>query len=139
MKRRDGFGIPTAIAMCTVLLIVSMGVSSILIVSSALNKVTYVQSDYEITYKVSTNEFIAAGDTVTVDDISDTNFDWAIYSEGQVKALVAESADTVRFYAIYDFEHDDLLAYQSSNFYVTTDGEGNKWLGGLVKYMGGHL
>ena len=140
MKKHKAFGIPTAIALCTMLLIVSIAVGSMIVVASSLNKVANVQSYFELIYRSSTHEFIKAGTAVTVDKISDTTFDWAIYAgEGEIKALVAERGNAIRFYAIYDFEHDDLLAYQSSNFYISTDGEGNKLLGGLVKYTGENL
>ena len=140
MKKHQAFGVPTAIALCSLLLIVSMGVGATVVSISAMTKVRRVQSNYEIIYRASTNQFISVGEGCTVDDISDTTFEWAIYDgENHIRALVAESASTVRFYAIYDFEHNDLLAYQSSKLFISEDGSGNKLLGGLVIYGGENL
>ena len=55
----------------------------------------------------------------------------------RIKALAAYSkADELMFYSIYDFEHGDVLAYQTKSFYITTFGE-NKYLGGIVKVVRG--
>ncbi len=138
MKRHDGFALPTAVALCSVLLIVSIGVSSVLVVSSSLSRVRTVQSDNEIIFRKSTNTWISASGDHT--SIIDDNFTWNTYDgESGLKALVAESANTIRFYAVYDFTNSDLLAYQSSNFYITTNGSGQHLLGGLVVYGGTSL
>lgn len=140
MKKHKAFGVPTAIALCSLLLIVSMGVGATVLSISAMSKVRRVQSNYEIVYRTSTNQFIDGGASGTVDNISDHTFEWAIYEgENHIRALVAENAKTVRFYAIYDFEHDDLLAYQSSKLFISEDGSGHKLLGGLVIYGGENL
>ena len=140
MKKHQAFGVPTAIALCSLLLIVSLGVGTTVLSISAMSRVRTYQSSFEIIYRASTNEFIGGGEAGTVDNISDNTFNWAIYEgDNHIRALVAESAQTVRFYAIYDFANLDLLAYQSSKLYITEDSSGHKLLGGLVIYTGENL
>ncbi len=137
MKKHRGIGVPTAIALCTILLIISLGVGSSIVMGAAMNRVANVRADNQVVFRSSTNEFIEAGFGVTVDEISDTTFTWEIYpGTGSQKALVAVSASKIRFYAVYDYAASDLLAYQSSNLYYTVNAESHYVLGGLVEYTG---
>lgn len=130
MKKHKGVALPTAIALCSFLLLVSISLGTILLMNSANNRVSRVKSNHEIIYLQSYNQFI------NEEEITDKTFNWETYIKEDnvyIKALAAYTkSDNLSFYSIYDFENNELLAYQTSSFYIKTVGE-DIYLGGLVK------
>ena len=137
MIKRKGYALPTAILLCTFLLLVSISVGTILFVNTSNNKITNIKATYDLIYLKTHNEFIA-NESIDEEDFTNKTFKWEIYEKednNRIKALAAYSkADELMFYSIYDFEHGDVLAYQTKSFYITTFGE-NKYLGGIVKVV----
>ena len=140
LARHSGMGVPTAILMCAMLLIVSYGVTSAIIVSASLSRVASVREGNEILFKETTSHFINGGKDFAASDIEDTTFTWKVLfndtKEDDIHALVAEQHDELRFYAVYNYATEDLLAFQSSHFYTTTVA-GDTYLAGLIKYTPG--
>ena len=139
MKKRRGVALPAAIMLCSFLLIVSFGVSSFVISAAANNKVGEVLRNRRITFLQSHEQYFASMD---VNSISDTTFTYRVFEkegETSIKALCAYLAnDELTSYAIYDFSdvrNKKVLAYQTSNLYVTTV-DGNQYVGGLIKISG---
>ena len=128
MRMRKGAALPTAIIMCVFLLIVTFSVSAFVVQAVSLNNVHKIKSNRNLIYLKSNEEFISSN------PISDTSFNWEIYDgENNIKALAAygKTTDQMVFYSIYDFDNNEQLAYQTSNFYITTVGE-TEYLGGIV-------
>ena len=135
MRKRKGFAFPMAFALCTFLLIVSLSAGTILLVSSVNDIYNHRKSSNDIIFIQTYNEFVNENPTTTdTSFISDTNFNWKVYLKDEnIKAIAAYSGSkTLKFYSIYDFEHDELIAYQTSSFYITKAG-GYDYLGGLVR------
>ena len=132
MKRR-GAALPTAVALCSLLLLISFVVSSLIIEMAMLNKLTDVKSKSELLFNEAHNTFVShEGDIST---IVDNTYSWHTYNgEDNVKALVAykKDSDSIVFYSIYDFDSGETLAYQTSVTYITKNSEGVLMLGGIV-------
>ena len=133
MRKQKGIGVPTAIALCTVLLIASLSITTVILSINAANRVQNYKEANEIIFRLSLSEYL---ENENKDDISDDSFDWSVYITTPYKALLAERGGEVRFYAVI---HEDkkILAYQSSSFYITEEIEGTEtvyYLGGLVAY-----
>ena len=131
MKLRKAAALPGAIIICTLLLIISITVTS-LVMQSATNVLVGDSTEQKLSdFADYFNKFKETGDASL---ISSTRYDFKTYNgENQVKALVAceKSSETVVFYAIYDFDSQDTLAYQTSDFYIE-DKEGVNYLAGIV-------
>ena len=128
MRKRKGAALPTAIIMCVFLLIISFSVSAFVVQAVSLNNVYRIKSNRNLIYLKSNQEFISGN------PVSDTTLKWEIYDgENNIKALAAygRATDQMVFYSIYDFDNNEQLAYQTSNFYITTVGDVN-YLGGIV-------
>lgn len=134
MKLRKAAALPGAIIICTLLLIISITVTS-LVMQSATNVLVGDSTEQKLSdFADYFNKFKETGDASL---ISSTRYDFKTYNgENQVKALVAceKSSETVVFYAIYDFDSQHTqhtLAYQTSDFYIE-DKEGVNYLAGIV-------
>lgn len=137
MRKRKGAALPGAVILCTFLLIVSFTVSYIVIETISLSQYQKIVQSHNLIYQTAHNEFVKNNGALP----TDTTFNWEVYEKEEdtnVKALAAyhKASDELEFYSIYDFEHDELLAYQTSSFYITTTTVGEqttKYLGGIVK------
>ena len=141
MRKRKGAALPSAVILSTFLLVVSFAVSYLVIQAVTLAKLSNMYADDTITFSTVHNKFVASdGDDSALP--TDTKFSWQTYDDGvndRVIALVAcsKADETMKFYSIYDFEHDKLLAYQTSEFYITSNRVDNKttyYLAGLIPY-----
>lgn len=135
MKRRKGYALPTAILLCSFLLLVSISVGTILFANTANNRIANQRATYDLIFSKAHNQFING------QEITNTTFTWEIYEkddDANVKALAAYSkADALWFYSIYDFTNHETLAYQTKTFYITEFG-GNQYLGGIVRVKRGN-
>ena len=134
MKSKKGAALPTAIILCMFMLIVTFGVTYLVIDNFTVNRISELDNNAELIFLTSHNEYVKnSGDLLS---ITDTTYNYKEYKKSElenVKALVAlNKAGEMKFYSIYDFDHDELLAYQTSEFYITNDGEYD-YLGGLIK------
>lgn len=138
MNSRRGAALPTAVALCTFLLIISFVVTSIILEISMLNKLTNIETDRNLLFLQAHNLFIKHnGDISTLED---TTYTWHTYDgENNIKALAAykNNSNEIKFYSIYDFDNEKTLAFQSSVTYVTTNNEGVLMLGGIVPIVEG--
>ena len=130
MRLKKAAALPGAIIICTILLIMSVTVSSLVIQS---NTNTIVSNANEEKYSVFAdffNKFTQTGDTSLIES---DRYTCKVYDgENNIKALVARDAvETLVFYGIYDFDNDDILAYQTSDFYIT-EVAGVSYLAGIV-------
>lgn len=138
MRKRKGAALPGAIILCTFLLIVSFGVSYMVVETITLSQLSKIEDDNHLIFSKSYNEFVASDGLLP----SDTTFNWATYyndGEPTVKALVASSKanNEMKFYTIYDFTNNKTIAYQTDEFYITSEIVGNKttyYLAGLIPY-----
>lgn len=130
MRKRKGVALPTAIFLCSFMLLVTISIGTILLMASISNKIINNKANYDIVFARANNQFINER------PIDDETFKWEIYEKEDdysIKALAAyNKADQLRFYSIYDFTIGKTLAYQTSNFYITYVDE-DMYLGGIVK------
>ena len=135
MIKRKGYALPTAILLCSFLLLVSISVGTILFANTANNRIANQKSTYEMIFLKAHNEFI------NEQEITNTTFTWEIYEKDDdtnIKALAAYSkSGTLWFYSIYDFLNHEVLAYQTKSFYITEFGE-SQYLGGIVRVRRGN-
>ena len=123
MRKKKGAALPMAIILCMFMLIVSFAVSYLVVDNFTINRITEFDNNSELVFLTSHNEYIKNHD---LNDITDDTHQYKDYEKPDntnIKALVAyQKNDTkIVFYSIYDFEHNELLAYQTSNFYITND------------------
>ena len=131
MKLRKAAALPGAIMICTLLLIISVTISAFVIQNATTTIVNNANDKKLSDFVDSFNKFKQTGDTSL---ISSTRYTYKVYDgENQIKALTAseKASETLVFYAIYDFDSGDTLAYQTSDFYIE-DKAGIKYLAGIV-------
>ena len=135
MKKRRGVALPTAIALCSMMLIVSITVGGILVAINATNIANSKIEANELEFLKSHEEFVNSSGDVTA--VTSTKYDYRSFEatiEGNdLKALVAynKNSDTMRYYSIYDFTHDKVIAYQTSHLYVPMD-VNFYYIGGII-------
>ena len=107
MRIRRGAALPTAVALCTFLLIISFVVTSIILEISMLNKLTNIETDRNLLFLQAHNLFIEHnGDISTLEDATYT---WHTYDgDNNIKALAAykNNSNEIKFYSIYDFDNE---------------------------------
>lgn len=132
MKKRKGAALPTAVALCTFLLIITFVVTSLIVELSMLNRVTLKENNLETLSNKAFNTFVTNnGDISSLDD---TTYTWKTYNgENDIKALVAykNNSDSIVYYSVYDFTNRKVLAYQTSVTYIK-EVDGVKLLAGIV-------
>ena len=135
MRKKKGAALPTAIILCMFMLIVSFAVAYLVVDNFTINRISEFDANSELIFLTSHNEYIKNHD---LSDITDTTYEYRNYEKQDntnIKALVAyqKGNNEMKFYSIYDFEHDEVevLAYQTSNFYITNDGVYD-YLAGIV-------
>ena len=129
MKKRKGAALPSAVILCMFMLIVTFGVTYLIIDNFTLNRISELDNNAELIFLTSHNEYIKNDGDLSA--ISDTTYVYKEYKESasiihgagaedkDIKALVAyNAANTMKFYSIYDFYADELIAYQTSDFYI---------------------
>ncbi len=137
MKKKKGAALPTAIILCMFMLIVTFGVAYLVIDNFTVNRISELDNNAELIFLTSHNEYVkgikanASADISTI--ITDKTYVYKEYKKNDdVRALVAKNlAGEMKFYSVYDFDQDKLLAYQTSDFYITNDGVYD-YLGGIV-------
>ena len=128
MRKKKGAALPTAVILCMFMLVVTFGVTYLVIENFTVNRISEYENTAELIFLTSHNQYVKNNGDKT--KITDTTYDYEDYQkEGtDIKALVAYSKNgDMEFYSIYDFNENKLLAYQTSNFYITESG-----LGGIV-------
>lgn len=140
MRKKKGEALPTAIALCSVLLIVSFAVTGAILGMVSLNKVERILVDNDLEFLKAHQKFVAnngPSDKDIAELLGDVNFIPHVYEDGGVKSLVAwnKSESEIKYYSIVDFSNLDnvkILAYQTDHLYITED-ESNWYVGGLIK------
>lgn len=130
MRKLKGAALPSAIMLCTFLLIVSFGVSSLIIQTSNLNKANDIIKNQRVVFLESCTQYVST-DPRSVSNIKDkTVLSYRVYTEGNYKALCGYvGGDQLRYYAIFDTTQNyKIVAYQTSNLYI----DGSNRVGGLV-------
>ena len=134
MKKKKGAALPTAIILCMFMLVVSFAVSYLVVDNFTINLITQFDNNAELTFISSHNQYVKShGDITAITDETYSYKDYEKTNNNNIKALVAyhKVDNSIQFYSIYDFEHDKVLAYQTSDFYITNDGVYD-YVGGLV-------
>lgn len=137
MRKKKGAALPMAVALCSILLIVSMAVGTFLIESFTLNRSNDVNYNNRLYYETYAERFIN-GDDVSLFPNDRVNWKEYIGETSDIKALVAyrKSDNKMVFYTIYSFagENPSCLAYQTDSFYIVEKEDGN-YIGGIVKLV----
>ena len=126
MRQKKGAALITAIALCTILLIISMAVGTFVIELSTVNKINDIKSTNRIYYDTYANRFVSGDDAAS---FPTDKVNWEVKTNGNIKGLIARSKteDKIVFYTIYDFTKHEYLAYQYDEVYI----KDNK-LGGIL-------
>ena len=125
MRKLKGAALPSAIMLCTFLLIVSFGVSSLIIQTSNLNKANDIIKNQRVVFLESCTQYKS---TKNIKD--ETVLTYRVFTEGHYEALCGYvGGDQLRYYAIFDKNQNyKIVAYQTSNLYI----DGSNRVGGLV-------
>ena len=143
MRKQKGATLPSAIIFSTILLLVSIIIVSLVYQAALINKTNTIKENNSLIYLKSHNEYVSANHNKTA--ISDEKYYWNDYHDGDIYALVCTTTETsrnIKFYSIYDFEHDALLAYQESNIYIeerVVEEVTHYYLGGYVEIWGSEV
>ena len=129
MMKRKGAALATAIMLCTFLLLITFSVTSLVIQTANLNRASEITRDQKIAFIENSEKFYKADGSVIDPSIyNDTDLTYRRFDEGDYTALCAYvGGDSLIFYAVYNFDTNEVLAFQTSNLYVV----GGK-VGGLV-------
>lgn len=141
--RKKGAALPGAIALCSILLIVSITVSGTIVGLVSNNKINRMKADNEFEFLIAHEKFVNNGGSSDKDItslIGDVNFRPHVYEKddnSNIKSLVAwkKNVDEIKYYSIVDFTNlgdIKVLAYQTDKLYVYEDAD-YWYLGGLVK------
>lgn len=132
MRKRKGAALPGAIMACGLLLVVSFSVAYLVIHNATLHRLSSIESGYRLDYLSAFNHF--KEDNGSLANISSSTFVYTriVEEDNPNKALIARTkGGQMKFYAIYDFDSNATLAYQTEDFYITVIGE-EEYLGGLL-------
>ena len=132
MKKRRGAALAGAIMLCSLIIVVSLGVSVVFMTLSANNIVRRIERENTLSYQHAFNVFVESNGETTPESTNRHTF--KIYEKDEdIKGLVAYSKtdNQMSFYAIYDFSIHETLAYQESHFDIV-EIEGVNYLAGLV-------
>ena len=137
MKMRKGAALPGAVALCSILLIVSVAVAGTVVSIVSTNLARRTKSANELEFLNSHEQFVNNDGDPSA--ITGTKYTYRVYDFDEIpgkeiKALVAyvKDTETIKYYSIYDFTNYETLAYQTNNLYIYND-ENYIYLGGLVK------
>ncbi len=136
MRKQKGFAIPTALALSSVLLVVSVAVTSIILETSIFNRSVTLDDNHLLEFASAHEVFVREE---SIEHIESTRYRYKMIDlEGtHISALVAlkKSVDEIVFYSIYDFQTGKTLAYQTDSFYMPIRGDEEEaayYLGGIV-------
>lgn len=136
MRKQKGFAIPTALALSSVLLVVSVAVTSIILETSIFNRSVTLDYNHLLEFASAHEVFVREE---SIEHIESTRYRYKMFDlEGtHISALVAlkKSVDEIVFYSIYDFQTGKTLAYQTDSFYMPIHGDEEEaayYLGGIV-------
>ena len=115
------------------MLVVSFTVAFIVTDNYTINRIAEFDHDSELIFLTSHNEYIVNHNLANITDDTYRYEDYDNPNNINIKALVAyhKINNQIVFYSIYDFEHEKVLAYQTSNFYITTVA-GIDYVGGII-------
>lgn len=132
MRKRRAAALPGAIAICTLLLIISLTVTTVIFSIVATNKIKAVNIDNNLYYLTYHNEFIDNNGDKSSFPTDKVN--WETYNDGDIKVLVAKSkiTNSLLFYSVYDFDQNKVLAYQTRDFYCPII-DGHYYYAGIVE------
>lgn len=127
MRKKKGAALPTAIALCSILLIVTLGVTTAIFEAVSAARTNEYNISNHLYFENNAQRFIN-----NKEDFDESRYDWVIKvkdDNNNIKALIAytKGTDEIVFYCIYDFEHYEYLAYQDHDIYI----KDNK-LGGII-------
>ena len=139
MRKIKGAALATAVMLCTFLLIITFGVTSLVIQTANLNRASEITRDQKVAFIEASERYYHSKGTDDVSTYSYSSLTFRTFDKDgdpstNVKAFCAYvGGDALRFYAVYDFNTTPgkVLAYQTSNLYIDAS---NK-VGGLV-YIG---
>lgn len=136
MRKRKGFAIPTALALSSVLLVVSIAVTSIILETSIFNRSVTLDDNHLLEFASAYEVFKREE---SVEHIESNRYRFRKFDlEGtRISALAAlkKTVDEIVFYSIYDFDTGKTLAYQTDSFYMPIRGDEEEaayYLGGIV-------
>ena len=160
-KKNKGVALPGAIALATFMLLVSMGLSSIIIELVTLNKLNSVKNENNLLFAANFNYFLSQDPGLNGDDRDNkianalttlrNNNKYRYYSyiddvdNEAYRSLVVYKLkeDKVIYYAIYDSSTKEVISYQddSDNLYIPImqkdgDTQAYYYLGGIIKLPG---
>lgn len=126
MRKKKGAALPTAIALCSILLIVTLGVTTAIFESVSAVRTNEYNISNHLYFEDNAQRFI------NNEDLDESRYDWVIKvkeDDNSIKALIAytKGTDEIVFYCIYDFDDHKYLAYQDHDIYI----KDNK-LGGII-------
>ena len=135
MRKQKGIALPGAIALSSIMLIVSVTVAAVVIavIGVANARTKTLENDLDF---LTAHELFVKG-TFDPETYNDGKYKYEVYpyTKGgtEYKALVAKNkvSGEIRYYSVYDFTHRKVMAYQTTNLYITED-EDNMYLGGIV-------
>ena len=118
--KHKGAALATAIMLCTFLLLITFGVTSLVIQTANLNRASEITRDQKIAFLEASEKFREADGAVLDPSIYDgNNLTYKRFDEGYYTALCAYvGGDSLKFYAVYNFSTDEVLAFQTANLYV---------------------
>jgi len=131
-NNRRGAALPGAIILCSLIVVVSIGLSTVFISLTASNFVSKTKNANSLSFAQAFNNFKDNDGAVP----ESSRYTWKVYEttkDGDTyKALCAkDSNNNLIFYGIYNFTDHETIAYQESNFYITNEG-GTDYLAGIV-------
>ena len=139
MRKNKGAALPGAVALCSIMLILSVTVAGTVVSVITTNKARRLNTENELDFLISHEQFIANGAaTNETEYITSSKYDYMVYAniieDHNVKALVAfiKNTETPKYYSVYDFTSSKVLAYQTSNLYIYED-EDYIYYGGIVQ------
>ena len=135
MRFKRGAVLPGAIILSMLMLIISFSVAAFVVTNSTISNINDLKESRLNEFRIAHNQFVENDGDLS--KVTNTNFKWESYTKDatEIKALCAYNkvGDDMRFYSIYDFSTDTLLAYQTSSFYITSETVGDE----VIQYLGG--
>lgn len=125
ISTRKGAALPGAIILCTLIIIVSLGLASVLLNISASNIVHKNETMLSLKYQEAFNNFKKDASDKPLDTSS---ISWKIYEKDtNIHALCAYQGEDLVFCGIYDHTEEEVLTYQESNFYILSSEGASYW------------
>ena len=140
MRKQKGAALPSAIMVVILLMAVTFGVSYLVIHNATLRRVEANNAAKRVEFAEAYEKFKANGEIPAMENSTYvySKLEEAMELTGK-KAIIAKTkGGRMDFYAIYDFDGNKTLAYQTEDFYITVIGE-KSYLGGLLEMPAGGI